>query len=943
MGYDQPDAVEPPILRTKITVPLLPPEFVPRPRLTEQIDRGVLGPLTLLCAPAGYGKTNLLIEWVHGTVLPIAWLSIDNADNDLKRFFRYMISALQTLEPNLGAEALDFIQSTRGSGLEIGLALLVNEIAYLKTDIVMVLDDFQDLENPALLQGIDYFIKNLPQNLHLVIACRNEPVLDLAKLRAKGRVIELEMEDLRFTSQEIGLFFQQATATQPQEEVINVLKMRTDGWATALQMAALSLRHQPDLAKILSNLEGKAHILVDYLAEEVLDRQPEEIRQFLLKSSILNSLTGPLCEAVVKPDAQPGYGMVILNRLERAKLFITAFDEKHEWFRYHTLFADFLRHIHTEINPAEIPVLQKRAALWFEQNGNLEEAFHYAHSSGDMEWTADLIERNINFLFGTGEVFSLMRWISQLPDVVIQQRIRLSLLYAWELIASYRLELARYWLDHVRQKVDDMENQTNNVPQVNEKGNDLWNIRGGLAVCQSTLALLSGDWDQAAEFSRQANQLLQEGNPFIHSFIALDDSLYYILAGDTVKAIESLRNTVRIARLANNVLVMIIATCQMADMQVLQGKLSQAWASLQKAHFMAIGPDSKPLPLAGLADIGMGEILLERNSLKEANTYLERGMQASGTMWWLSNLDGMVSLARLRQIQGDIPGAQAVIEEASRMAFSTESSQLDDTFISAMAVRLALQREDLPTAEQWWKKGAFPDFLASIPLENYAYHIYEYLVLTQVRLLIAIGRYQGRANYLRQGEESLDSLLHEATRFQRVASCIEIQVLQAIIKFSLGETEQAVEIFQSALAMGEPEGFRRIYLDGGQPTVQLIALCQSERKETRDLLPSAAFIESLQTAFQREGLLQRASSSENRISNELLSVEDKEGLPISLSARELEVLKLIADGKSNQEIAAQLYLALNTVKRHVYNIYLKLEVTKRTQAISKARKLGLIS
>jgi LuxR family maltose regulon positive regulatory protein len=905
------------------------------------MDRGVVGPLTLLCAPAGYGKTNLLVEWMHGTSLPVAWLTIDNDDNDLKRFFRYLIGAMQSLEPNLGAEALDFIQSARGSGLEIGLTLLINEIASLPNDNVLVLDDFQALNDPILLQGINFLLRNLPQNLHLVIASRSEPALDLAALRAKGRVIELGMEDLRFTGQEIGLFFQQVIALRLPAEALHALEKRTDGWVTALQMAALSLRQQPDPTKILTNLEGEAHFLVDFLAEEVLDRQPEEIRQFLLRSSVLNTLTGPLCEAVVKPEAQPGYGMVVLNHLEHEKLFITALDEKHEWFRYHSLFADFLCHIHAEINPLEIPVLQKRAAVWFEQNGNLEEAFQYALSSGDMEWTADLIERNINTLIKTGEVFSLTRWIGQLPDAVIQERINLSLPYAWALIASYRLELASYWLDHVRRKVEELENQTNAVPQADNAGNGLWNIRGGLAVCQSTLALLSQDWDKAAAYSRQANQLLQEGNPFIQSFVVLDDSLYCILSGDTTKAIESLRDTVQIARRANNLLVMIIATCQIADMQALQGKLNQAWDTLHKAQFMAMGPDGKPMPLAGLADIGLGEISLERNDLKEANMYLERGMKATGTMWWLSNLDGMVSLAHLLQVKGDVAGAQAVIEEASRMTQSTESSQLDDTIISAMAVRLALQREDLPLAEQWWRRGAFPDYRDSIHLENYAYHIYEYLVLTQVRLLIAIGRRQGNESYLRRCAVLLESLLHETTRFQRVTSTIEIQVLQAIVQFSLGETEQAVITFRSALALGEPEGYRRIYLDSGRPVSELLALCQSELKESNSPLPSAAFIESLQEALRGEAQLQPGLPSEGERS-EPLPVKKDEGPPVSLSAREMEVLRLIADGKSNQEIAAQLYLALNTVKRHAYNIYAKLEVTKRTQAVSKARKLGLL-
>ena len=337
--------------------------------------------------------------------------------------------------------------------------------------------------------------------------------------------------------------------------------------------------------------------------------------------------------------------------------------------------------------------------------------------------------------------------------------------------------------------------------------------------------------EQAAEFSRQATEYLQDEHPFIQSLLAWDESLLFTLSGDTVKATESLRNTVRIARQANNLLVMVLATCQLADMQALQGKLNQAWITLQKAQLMAVGPNGESLPPAELVDIGLGEILLERNLLKEANVYLERGMKASGTIWLLRNLDSMVSLARLRQIQGDISGSQAVIEDALRLALSSESSQWDETLVSAIAVRLALQRGDLPDAEKWWNRGNFPDFTGSIPLTNYPYHIYEFLVITQVRLLIAMARSRMNETYLRQSAELLDSLLPQAKQFQRIATAIEIQVLQAILQYSLGEIQPAVKTIRSALALGEPEGFRRIYLDGGQPIAELLVYCQSEPQE----------------------------------------------------------------------------------------------------------------
>jgi len=954
-----------PLLRPKISIPRSPTGFVHRPRLTERINHGVKGPLTLLAAPAGFGKTNLLIEWAENTPLPVAWLTIDSADNDQGRLLRYIIGALQTLEPSLGEEALDFLQSTQGisgtmlggvamaSGVEIGLTLLINEIAALPKEMVLVLDDFHVLEDSAMIQSTGYFLKQLPPNLHLVIASRSEPVLDLAFLRAKGRVVELDTDDLRFTCEEIGQFFSLAVGLQLPAETIQTLEQRTEGWATALQMAALSQRNRPDSDKLLANLEGDAHYLVDFLAEEVLDRQPEEIRQFLLRSSILDTLSGPLCEAVVNPEAQPGYGTVMLNRLEHARLFITSLDERHELFRYHHLFADFLRHIHAEINPAEIPVLQKRAALWYEQHANLEEAFKYAIAyatvSGDMAWTADLIQRNIMTMIKTGEVFSLTYRIGQLPDAVIHQHPRLSLTYAWGLIAAYRLDLARYWLDDLRKRLSEIEKQPEDKSQENnsdftQQADDagLWNIHGGMAICQSTLAMLSGDLEQAAAFSRQATHYLPEENPFIKSLLSLDDSLYFILSGDTTKAIESLRHTVQIARQANNLLVAIIATCQLADMLVLQGQLNQAWAALQKAQYLTLGPDGKPLPLAGLVDIGFGEILLERGSLEEAHTHLEQGYQAAQSLWSISSMDGLISLARLHQALGDTNETQSILSEAASMAFNTESSQWDDSLVSAVATRLALQRNDLAEAEQWWIRGGLPDLSGTITLEDYPYHIFEYLALTQARFLLMRGKGTERPGDIQHASEVLDTLLLEAERFQRVTSKIEIYVLQALIMEAQGGG-RAKETLLQALALGEPLGYQRIYVDEGWRLHALLRQCRPNQQGSGTYLPSLAFIDRLLAALPSEDAAATLTQHPTEPRESQITVETEDGLPISLSAREMEVLKLIAEGKSNQEICADLYLALNTVKRHAYNIYAKLNVKKRTQAVSKARQLGLIS
>jgi LuxR family maltose regulon positive regulatory protein len=942
-----------PLLRTKIIAPQIPNKFVHRHRLTGRVQQGIQGPLTLLAAPAGFGKTLLLLEWTRETHLPVAWLTLDSDDNDLSRFFRYLIGALQNIETSLGEEALDFTLSSTGGGLKVGLTLLINELSTLQKEIALVLDEFQVLENPLALQGVGFLLKYLPPNLHLVIASRSEPEIDLTYLRAKGRVVEVGADELRFTSEEVDQYFQQAVGLQLSPETIQELEERTDGWITSLQMAAISLKNQADPATLLASLQGKAYYLAGFLAEEILDRQPEEIRHFLLRSSILETLSGPLCEAVVDPEAQPGYGAAMLNRLEHAQLFITALDEKHEWFRYHPVFADFLRQLQEEVNPAEIPGLHQRAALWLEANGSLREAFRHALASKGVEWAADLIERNALPMINMGEVTALARWIGRLPDVITRQRPHLILAYAWALIVTHQADIARDWLDELQRLLDKHEKQTAAAPILNDLGpvesfeKVNWSIiRGGLALCESYLAMASGDMEQATELSQQATHHLYDEEPYysstyFRSIVALNDSISSILSGDTQKAIESLRAATRIARQANNQFVMIVAASSMADMQALQGQLTKAWETLQRVQHWARGPEGKPHPLVGLVGMGLGEILLEHDLLEEARDYLERGVRITRSMWYIGSLHGVISLARLLQAMGDIPGTLEVIEEAARIALSTDASQWDDAFVAATAIRLALQRNDLAVAEQWWKKGGFPDLNTPIALESYPYHIFEYLLLTQAEFLLVKGQETYRVGDLQQAAELLEMLLLEAERFQRVTSQIQILVLQAMVQTALGD-EGSKKTLLRALALGEPEGYRRVYLDEGWRLAELLRQCRSVQQESGSHLPSLAFLESLLEAFQRmeAGREFVYRPVEQRISPKITHLED--GFPISLSAREVEVLVLIAEGKSNQEISAELYLALNTIKRHTYNIFAKLEVKKRTQAVSKARKLGLI-
>lgn len=925
------------LLRTKISIPPIRPGFVQRPRLTARINEGVRGPLTLLSAPAGFGKTQLLAEWAAEGTHAIAWLTLGAEDNDYTRFFRYLSSAFQEVEPRLSDAILDYLQTTESSRLQMA-TLLINEVSAIPKHFVLVVDEYHVLENPSIITDLNFLLNNLPPNLHLIIASRSEQSLDLAMLRAKGQVTEIGANELRLTHEEVIEFCDQTMRLQLPPEAIRTLEERTEGWVVGLQLAALSLRNRADTSELLRGIQGDTHYLVDFLAQEVLNQQSEEVRRFLLRCSILDVLSGSLCEAVTELDAVTGYGTRMLDQLEHLNLFITPLDEQHQWFRFHNLFAEFLRHMLAETQSPEIPVLHRRAASWFEQHGNLDEAFKHGLATGDMDWALTLIDRNIETLLESGEVSTLTYWTGRLPHEQLHQRPRLGLAYAWGLAATHQLDEARFWLDDVQRTLD-AHGKEPGQPTLTHPDDSLPQPSlGELALVRSLLALITGDFQQATEHSSVAVSHLQEGNPFIKSFLSLEKSMSCIFSGDTALAIDALSETIALARRANNLFVLIVATCQLAEMQMLQGRLSQAFVTLQKARLLAVGSNERPLGLAGIVDNGLGEILRERNQLEQAKEYLEHGRQLSQTAWWVSSLEGTVALVRLLQSQGDFSAAQSLLQEAFRLSMSEESSQWDAISVAATAVRLALQRGDLSAARRWWEQSHLRDFQPDVSLENYPYHILEYLLLTQARYKLAVGQNAGDALDLHQALELLQSILPNAEQLKRVSSQIETLVLRALVERALDESDQAVHTLLRALALGEAEDYRRIYLDEGQVMAELLAHCLDEQQQSGAYYPSLQYIESLLEVCRQEAGIRTPGAK----SGAGAAAKTQDDFAIFLSAREMEVLSLIAAGKSNEEIAAQLYLALNTVKRHASNIYDKLEVKKRTEAVAKARQLGLI-
>jgi LuxR family maltose regulon positive regulatory protein len=815
-----------------------------------------------------------------------------------------------------------------------------------------VLDEYQFVTDATIHRGLNYLITHRPPNLHFVIATRSEPELDLAFLRSKGWVTEIGTEQLRFSEDEVALFLHQIMGLLPAPEAVRRLTERTEGWIAALQLVALSARDRPEAAG-LTDAAGEPRYVIDFLVDEVLARQPQEVRSFLLRTSFLEALSGPLCQAVAALDGEPGSGARMLRRLHHQNLFVTPLDAQHHWYRYHRLFAECLQRVQAETDAAEIPELHRKAASWLEMNGRLDEAFHHALASGEGEWALDMIGRHAEALIQSGELQTLTLWLGRLPATLVRQRPFLSTAFAYSLIEAHQFEAAQLWMDDAERLLDTLETPSDDRrshPPMDAA--ERRRLRGILAFCRSALAMLTGDASRAAEFSRAAQDNLPEDDPFSLSLLALDRGSLSFLHGDTSQAIAALREAARVARQANNLGAQLVLTCQLARMQSLQGQLSLASATLEKARTLALRPDGRPLPLAGIVDSAIGEILRERDRLKEAREVLERGLKQTQSWWSLSSLDGFVSLARLLQSQGDVVGALTRMDEAARLALSRESSPWDDAFIAGAAMRLALQREDMATATQWRQKSQWLDSPGALRRESLPYHIFEYLLLTEARFRYASGRASGDETELRRAQELLQSIVSEAERFQRLTSRIEILVLQALTEHELGECEQAIQSVLRALALGEAEDYRRVFLDEGPVMAALLARCRVTRPAPGVYLPSQRYVDSLLEACQRETGAEPQVTPEAGAAHRVGTPTERgigptaartpQGLPITLSAREVEVLALIAAGKSNQEISAHLFLALNTVKRHAYNIFTKLDVKSRTQAVARARQLNLL-
>jgi LuxR family maltose regulon positive regulatory protein len=902
------------VLATKLHVPQTHRGFVARPRLVDRLAPPLGGQLTLVCAPAGFGKTALLAHWARRDPRPVAWLSLDDADNDPARFWRHAAAALDTVRPGVADRVAALLQGgLQPTSFEAVVTTLVNQLAGVAEETVLVLDDYHLIQAPQVHQSLEFLLAHLPAPLRLVVASRADPPLPLARLRARGQLAELRERDLRFSPQEAAQLLRTTIGPDLPQAAVAVLADRTEGWVAGLQLVALSLQGRTDIAAFVEGFSGSHRYVLDYLTQEVLDRQPQPLREFLLQTAVLARLYGPLCQAVTgRADSQ-----ALLEQAERANLFLVPLDEVRGWWRYHHLFADLLRARLAQEQPDRLPGLHRAAAAWCEQHGLLDDAVRHALAAGDAAWAARLIEQHFDAMLWRSEDVTFRRWLQALPAELVRSRPRLCLAQAYGAILSGRLEAAEPLVADAERALAATAEEPYE-PSVGRALSLLANLPAAIALAPALLACERGDAERTAEFAQQALTHLTDADRTLHHF-----ARYYLAVADWLRGrlaeAEQALAGLAAEQVAAGARYLAALYHYLGQVQRARGHLGAALGTYERTFGVA-SQDGRPLPPAGIAHVDIAEVRYERGELDAALDHATQGVALSRQLGWARQLAaGLALLAWIRHAQGDRAGALVAMREAERVQPSEAVVGLLNP-LPALRARLALAHGQVADAARWvQQRGLTPDDQPSYPREG------EYLVLVRVLLV------------QQAPERALGLLgrLHALAAAQgRTGSVIEARALQALARSAGGDQAGALAALAEALILGAPEGYLRVFVDEGPPMAALLHQLLAGRRRER---PAAAvpreYLARLVEAFEQAGLPVRAPAGGGVV---------VAGLVEPLTARELEVLQLLAAGAPNRAIAEQLVVTLETVKKHLSHLFDKLGVANRTQAVARARQLGLL-
>jgi LuxR family maltose regulon positive regulatory protein len=897
-------------------------------RLNEGLSSGCN--LTLISASAGFGKTTLVSEWVVGCGRPVAWLSLDEGDNDPTRFLTYLITALQTIAPNTGEGVLGVLQSPQPPPIESILTTLINEITTIPDNFILVLDDYHIIDSKPVDNAIAFLLEHLPPQMHLVITTREDPPLPLARLRARSQLTELRAADLRFTPAEAAEFLNQAMSLQLSAEDIAALETRTEGWITGLQLAALALQgslsmqgHQ-DTSRFIQSFTGSHRFVLDYLVEEVLRRQPECIRSFLLQTSILERLSGPLCDAVTGQKN----GKAILETLERDNLFIVPLDDQRQWYRYHHLFAEVLHAHALEEQPGQIPLLHKQASAWYEQNNLPSEAIRHALVARDFDCAAGLIEKMYPAMDNSFQHTAWLGWVRKLPDEVVRVRPVLSVDYTRALMDIGEFEAVKPWLQSAEQWLEGPA-----VGMVVADEAQFRTLPAMIALIHSSHAQVQGDIEGAVKYAELALELSPEEDHINHAMAAVTLGTAYWERGDLDGAERALSVWINYCQKVGNITFAVATGAYLAGINVAQGRLREA-ERIYKQFIQLASTHDQVRHVTSNLYLGLGLLCHEQGDQQSAAQHLrkswELGEQTALNDWpYRSRL----AQARLKEAEGDLGTALDLLDEARRLYVKT--SVPDFHPIDALKARVYLRQGRLSEALAWARERG-------LSVDDDLSYLGEFEHITLARILIAQHQNDPLAGSIHQAIALLERLLQAAEAVGRMGSVIEILVVQAHAFQAQGNVSQALASLERALALAEPEGYVRIFVDEGE-AMRLLILdfrFSIEKQAPQDAHPLCRYVERLLAIFPQPREANPQSTIQNLKHLHLAQVQVSEMIE-PLSERELEVLRLLGTELSGPEIASKLIVSLNTLRTHTKNIFNKLGVNNRRAAVHRAEDLNL--
>ena len=906
-----------PILTAKIRVPHPRPTFISRPRLLTRLDTGLNSALTLLSAPAGCGKTTLLVDWLRHTQCPVAWLALDATDNDPYSWLRYLIAALQSMIPGVGNTVLALLHLPKPPSYETLIATLLNDLAALEAESMLVLDDYHLVHSSVVHQAVTFMVQHMPAPLHLVIATREDPPLPLVQLRAQGILNELRADELRFRPDEAALFLRDVMGLTLTPDDVATLEARTEGWIAGLQLAALSLQGQPDVAERLLAFTGNGHALADYLVQEVLQQQSTVIQQFLLHTAILDRMCGSLCAAVL--DQEPGVSQQVLEELEHANLFVFALDDQRQWYCYHHLFLDVLRRLLQQTSAEDLSRLHRRAAVWYHRHNLMIEAINHALAASDFTFAAGLIEASAEMLLMQSQIVTLLTWLTALPPDIVQAHPRLSLLLACVFLFTGRIEAVEPFLNHVEQTLHHHPH-TMDATQQNR-------LQGEVAALRAFMLLLQCDATQAIKLARQAVHNLPTSS-FLQRITIWTLGTAYMSEGDLRAASQTFAQVVASSQASHNSMMTLIALSQLAEVHIWQGQLRQAETLYRQALQVARNHSGVPLPASSMAYIGLSVILREWNDLPGALEMLQKGL-ALCRQWGEQGLfDAYASLARVHQARHDWDAAFDALQHMKELVYRLTLPVQSLALVSAYEIRFWLAHGELTAARQVAEQMISEEEIAIKQLR-------EIVQLTRIRLRLALMQNEPPGTTLDPILAELHALRRAASTAERISSVVECYILEALAFSCQQNRDAALAALEQALTLAQPEGYIRLFVDEDAPMAHLLdAYHPTEVKLVE-------YRNTLLNAFPASHLLSATSSPGGLPPVDPVS-PDTDTLIEVLSEREFEVLCLIADGLSNREIAERLVVSMGTIKTHVRNIYGKLGVNSRTRAVARARKLRLL-